>query len=143
MFLTYDDLVTLFPKTKGIKDELLFYTVSTDSSLSQPKGLFIPIFDDSGELKEAIQNGAIGAIWDEQVELPSYVPNHFPVLFTNNIREALEQTINTYIKKINGEKIEIMNMTNFLFVEEKLLKENIPSYDKPVLKFVPKQERRG
>jgi UDP-N-acetylmuramyl pentapeptide synthase len=143
MFLTYDDLVNLFPNVKGIKEEFQFVTVSTDSMLDQRKGLFIPLYEDSGYLNEAIQNGAIGAIWDEQVELPTYIPNHFPIFYTNDLKKALEQLLKTYVDKLNGENNELMDMTKFLFIEEKLLNENIPSYDKPVLEFVPRQERRG
>ena len=33
-------------------------------SYSQPKGIFIPLYHDSGELQEAIANGAIGTLWD-------------------------------------------------------------------------------
>jgi UDP-N-acetylmuramyl pentapeptide synthase len=143
MFLTLGDLANLFPKTTGMKDEFQFCTVSTDSTLSQPRGLFIPLFKDSGELKDAIQNGAIGAIWDEQEELPLYIPNHFPIFYTNNLVEALEQIMKAYVDKLNGETNEIMNMTKFLFIEEKLLNNAIPSYDIPVSKFVNKKERRG
>jgi hypothetical protein len=143
MFLAYSDLIQLFPKSKGIKDDLQFYTVSTNSSFTQQRGLFIPMYEDSGELKEAIQNGAIGAIWDEQSKLPDYIPNHFPVFYVRNLKEAIEKILNTYADKLNGEKNENMNMTYFLFDEEKLLKNSLPSYDKPVLKFGQKTERRG
>lgn len=143
MFITYSDLVRFFPKSQGIRDEIQFYTVSTDASLLQPKGLFIPLFDDSGELKEAIQNGAIGAVWDENRPLPSYVPTQFPILFSNNVKDSLETIIESYLEQINGDNIDIMNMTKFLFIEEKLLKECVSSYDKPVFEIVPKQERRG
>lgn len=143
MLLTYSDLVKIFPKSQGIRDEIQFNMVSTDASLLQPKGLFIPLFDDSGELKEAIQNGAIGAIWDEKQPLPSYVPNQFPIFFSKNLKDALDTMIQTYIEQFTGDNIDFMNMTKFLFVEEKLLKESFSSYDKPVFKIVSKQERRG
>ena len=32
--------------------------------VAQPRGLFIPLNDDSGELLDAIANGAIAAIWE-------------------------------------------------------------------------------
>jgi UDP-N-acetylmuramyl pentapeptide synthase len=142
MFLTYEELVKIFPKTKGIKDDFQFLTVSTSSKVSQPKGLFIPLFTDSGELNEAIQNGAIGAIWDESLEVPTYIPNQFPMFYTNDLKIALEKILEYYVEKL-GDITDIMNMTKFLFEEEKLLKEDLPSYDKPVLNFVQKTERRG
>lgn len=143
MFLTYDDLANKFPDSKGIKDDFQFCTVSTDAALSQPKGLFIPLFDDSGDLKDAINNGAIGAIWDMKIAVPSYIPSQFPILFATDLNKALEIVLTTYVDKLNGDKIDIMNMTKFLFKEEKLLNESISSYDKPVLKFVSQMERRG
>lgn len=141
MFLMYEDIVNLFLKTKGIKDNLPFYSVSTSSSMKQPKGLFVPVFNDSGELKEAIQNGAIAAIWDDSVQLPTYVPNHFPIFFTNDLMNSFYHVVRVYLEKINGDKIEIMSTTKFLFDKEKLLNENFPSYDKPVLEFVQNLER--
>ncbi|HYK73814.1 MAG TPA: hypothetical protein VEV44_11950 [Pseudoneobacillus sp.] len=143
MFIAYSDLVRFFPKSQGIRDEIQFYTVSTDASLLQPKGLFIPLFNDSGELKEAIQNGAIGAVWDEKRPLPSYVPTQFPILFSNNVKDSLKTIIESYLEQINGDNIDIMNMTKYLFIEEKLLKESVSSYDKPVFEIVSKPERRG
>ncbi|WP_442599407.1 hypothetical protein [Neobacillus sp. D3-1R] len=143
MLLKNSDLVKLFPKSQGIKDDLQFKTVSTDASLIQPKGLFIPVFDDSGELKEAIHNGAIAAIWEEQQTLPSYVPNQFPIFFTKDIKNAFETIVAFYLEQFTGDNNDLMNMTKFLFIEEKLLNESFSSYDKPVFKFVSKQERRG
>ncbi|MFD2443425.1 hypothetical protein ACFSO7_05435 [Bacillus sp. CGMCC 1.16607] len=141
MFLAYSDLVKLYPNTKGIKDEFEFMTVSTDSTFHQQKGLFIPLYEDSGELKEAIQNGAVGAILEEQMEIPKYLPNQFPVFLTNNLNDALKQILSTYLEKLNGENTNMMNMTKFLFDEERRLNECLSSYDKPVLKFISKARR--
>ena len=141
MFLAYSDLVKLYPKTKGVKDELEFMTVSTDSMFSQPKGLFLPLYEDSGELKEAIQNGAIGAILGEKMDIPRYVPNQFPIFFTNNLNDAMKQILSTYKEKLSGEKIDMMYMTKFLFEEERRLNESLTSYYKPVLKFISKVRR--
>jgi UDP-N-acetylmuramyl pentapeptide synthase len=143
MFLTYDDLVNKFPDSKGIKEDFQFFTVSTDATLSQPKGLFIPLYADSGELKDAINNGAIGAIWDSEISVPTYIPSQFPILFATDLNIAFEIVLKTYVDKLNGEKIDIMNMTKFLFKEETLLNDSISSYDKPVLKLVSQTKRRG
>lgn len=143
MFLTYDDLTKLFPDSKGVKDDFQFQIVATESTQSQPKGLFIPLYEDSGELKEAIGNGAIGAIWNKEVLLPAYIPSQFPVFFTNDLEKAIENILKTYVDQLNGEINEIMNKTKFLFREEKLLNKSFPSYYKPVLKIVSKMERRG
>jgi hypothetical protein len=141
MFLMYEDIANLFLKTKGVGNNLPFYSVSTSSSMKQPKGLFVPVFKDSGELNEAIQNGAIAAIWDDSVQLPTYVPNHFPIFFTNDLMGSLYDVVRVFLEKLNGDKMQIMSTTKFLFDKEKLLNENFPSYDKPVLEFVQNLER--
>lgn len=142
MFLTFEDLNQLFPKIKGEKDAFQFHFVSTNAAFHQPKGLFLPLYEDSGEMKEAISNGAIGALWDEDKEVPSYVPSQFPLFFTSDLEESLEQVLNTYVKQLDGESNEMKNMTKFLFSQEKILNEMYHSYYKPVLKFVSKMEGR-
>jgi hypothetical protein len=142
MFLTFNDLSQLFPISKGVKDCFRYEFVSTDATLAQPMGLFIPVFEDSGELKDAISNGAIGAIWEENKVLPSYIPSQFPIFFTDDLGKALDRLLSAYVNLLNGEPNEMNNMTKFLFSEEKILNEIIHSYDKPVLKFVSKTEGR-
>jgi UDP-N-acetylmuramyl pentapeptide synthase len=143
MFLTYHDLAKLFPNTKGVKDEFIFFTVSTDARLSQERGLFIPLFSDSGDLMTAIQNGAIACIWDVRIPVPSYIPSQFPVLFTSDLREAFDKIFRNYSLNIDGEKKEMIDRTNFLINQDKLLNDHFSSYDKQLLTFVPKVERRG
>jgi UDP-N-acetylmuramyl pentapeptide synthase len=143
MFLTFHDLAKLFPNSKGVKDEFIFFTVATDARLSQERGLFIPLFSDSGELMTAIQNGAIACIWNERVPVPSYIPSQFPVLFTSDLRAAFDKILRSYSQNIDGEKNEMNDRTNFLINQEKLLNDNFSSYDKQLLTFVPKVERRG
>ncbi|MHC0037262.1 hypothetical protein [Pseudoneobacillus sp. C159] len=143
MFLTYHDLANLFPKVKGVKDEFVFNTISTDASLKQERGLFVPLFIDSGDLMTAIQNGAIACVWDEGIPVPSYIPSQFPVFYTNDLKDAFESIIRTYSQLINGEKIEMIDRTNFLIIQEKLLNDELSSYDKQLLTFVPKEEGRG
>jgi UDP-N-acetylmuramyl pentapeptide synthase len=140
MFLTNSDLVDLFPNSQGVNDPLEFLTVSTDATLLQPKGLFVPLFEGSGELQDAIKNGAIATVWDIKKKLPHYIPNHLPVFFTEQITDAFELILKHYERKLNNENSESINMTKFLFIEDKLLNENIPSYDIPVFKFVRNTE---
>ena len=66
MMLTYEDLVNLFPNKKRFNDpsHSLSYSYPLLLSYSQPKGIFIPLYHDSGELQEAIANGAIGTLWE-------------------------------------------------------------------------------
>ncbi|MBS4189127.1 hypothetical protein KHA94_02705 [Bacillus sp. FJAT-49705] len=130
MFLTYGDLANLFPKNKGIQDdELFFHTVTTISNVPQYKGIFIPFEENSGELKTAIENGAIAALWKEGDEIPQYTPNHFPIFFTNDILKGLKDMMELYIEKINQTEIKRKEVTNFLFSRELLLNKNKTTYD--------------
>ena len=65
-------------------------------SYSQPKGIFIPLYHDSGELKEAIANGAIAALWEDDKALPNYMPNHFSVFYANDLWKGLKNMLEKY-----------------------------------------------
>ncbi|MBT2687935.1 hypothetical protein J7I93_07060 [Bacillus sp. ISL-47] len=132
MYLTYGDLAKLFPNTTGIKDnELQFHTVAASSSIVQPKGIYLPI-EESGNLKEAIENGAVAALWNEKDEVPAYTPNHFPVFYTNDLTKGLKDIMESYIEKLSNAE-ETINTTNFLFLDEKSLNENEATYDIAVM----------
>ncbi|KON89190.1 hypothetical protein AF332_21875 [Sporosarcina globispora] len=149
MYLTYRDLAELFPAVKGIKDnELEFHTVASSSSALQPKGIYIP-FGEAGNLKEAIEKGAVAALWNENTETPAYTPNHFPIFFTKDLTKGLKDIMELYIEKLSKAE-EKRNTTNFLISDEKSLKENETTYDIAVMAerlaeaaVNAKQERRG
>jgi hypothetical protein len=134
MYLAFEDLSALFMEKMGVKEaDHKYYTVCDKADTAQPRGLFIPLHEDSGELLDAIANGAIAVIWDHNKELPHYTPNHFPVFFTNDSLNAVGIILQTYIEKLDGERIEKMNKTNFMFFNKKLLKENNETYDIAVM----------
>ncbi|MGG3466574.1 hypothetical protein ABES02_03365 [Neobacillus pocheonensis] len=133
MYLALDDIASLFSEHQGIQDNLIFYTVTDVASVIQPRGLFVPIDADAGELSEAIANGAIAAIWDREKKLPHYTPNHFPVFFTSNKDEAIEKLLKLYLEKKNGETEKTMEKTNFKFTNKKLLNKNEETYDIAVM----------
>ncbi|MEK3855218.1 hypothetical protein [Cytobacillus sp. FSL H8-0458] len=132
MYLTYQDLAELFPAVKGIRDhELEFHTVASSSSDRQPKGIYIPYRED-GNLKEAIESGAVAAIWNENAETPAYTPNHFPIFYTNDLTKGLKDIMELYINKLSKAEVK-MNTTNFLISDEESLKENETTYDIAVM----------
>ncbi|MEC1520951.1 hypothetical protein P9D43_02740 [Neobacillus niacini] len=134
MYLAFNDLVKLFSNIRGIKEAGHFYiTVTDDAKAVQTRGLFIPLTEDSGELLDAIANGAIAAIWDNKKQLPKYTPNHFPIFFTDQPIEAVRELLQFYIEKMDGEKAEKMDITNFVFLNKKRLKENKETYDIAVM----------
>ncbi|MEH7122959.1 hypothetical protein V7149_15840 [Bacillus sp. JJ1503] len=134
MLLAYGDLAKLFPKMKGIQDhELFFHTVATISDVPQFRGVFIPLGENTGELKKAIENGAVAALWKEEMEIPRYTPNHFPIFFTNDLLKGLKDMMELYIEKLNQQQKTELKVTNFLFSDEILLNENNSTYDIAVI----------
>jgi hypothetical protein len=134
MYLAFKDLGRLFSEYKGVKEaDHLYFTATDHAEVVQPRGLFIPLKDDAGELLDAIANGAIAAIWDKSKQVPKYIPNHFPIFFTANPIEAVRDLLRFYIEKTDGDKTEQMKMTKFVFLNKKLLKENKETYDIAVM----------
>ena len=145
MYLAFNDLVKIFSDFKGIKEaDHLYFTVTDNAVIEQKRGLFIPLNDASGELLDAIANGAIAAIWDKKKQVPRYTPNHFPIFFTEKPIEGVRDLLRIYLEKIDGDKTEKMDMTKFVFLNKELLKENKETYDIAVmLEKLNVIERRG
>jgi UDP-N-acetylmuramyl pentapeptide synthase len=151
MYLVYNDVANFIHEVRGAHDPTLtFYTVTDQSAAIQPKGIFVPLSEESGELKEALANGAIAAIWDKEKQLPRYTPNYFPVFLVEDPEEALRMILKHYIDKLDGETEKTMNITKFDFLKKKLLNKNKQSYDIAVMlnelsdKFnVANEGRRG
>lgn len=130
MYLTFKELANLFADRRGAdKADLIFYTVTDQADTIQPKGLYLSLDAGSGELSEAIANGAIAAVWEKREALPSYTPSQFPVFFTENPLESLRQLLRFYAEKLDGEKDKKMNTTKFHVLNNKLLNENDGTYD--------------
>lgn len=125
MLVTYGDLAKRFPKIKGIRDhELCFHTITTISAVPQHKGLFIPIHNTSGELKEAIENGAVAALWNEMQKVPHYTPNHFPIFFTNDLLKGLKDMMELYLKQLKQNNFTLNEVTRFLITQDSLIQKN-------------------
>ncbi|WP_141431285.1 hypothetical protein [Bacillus sp. 03113] len=100
MGFIYKEVVDFFQHTKGIKDPgLEFQTVSAFAHIHQNKGLFVPVYKDSGELMKAIENGALAAVWKEGESIPSYTPNDFPILYSNDLLKGIEYMITNLQEK--------------------------------------------
>ncbi|WP_040204852.1 hypothetical protein [Neobacillus jeddahensis] len=145
MFLALQDVAGLFHNSKGIQDDMWFHTVTDHAQTVQPKGLFIPMNEGSGELLDAIANGAIAAIWEQERELPRYTPSQFPIFFTNDLADAMRELIMLYSKKIDGDTNKQMEITNFKLTNKMLLNKNKQTYDIAVIidKLMNNKERRG
>jgi UDP-N-acetylmuramyl pentapeptide synthase len=149
MYLALKDLASLFSESRGVKDDFMFVSVTDMANEIQPKGLFVSLNKESGELSEAIENGAIAAVWDVENKLPAYTPNHFPIFFTNDPATAIVGLLSNYLQKLNGEIDKKMEITNFKFSRDFLLNKNSETYDIAVMikkvtnLSVNTNERRG
>lgn len=151
MYLAFKDLANVFADKRGANEpNLVFYSVTDQAKIKQPKGIFILLNDESGELSDAIANGAIAAVWDKKVKLPPYTPSQFPVFFTEDTIEAVRNLLQYYLQKLDGEIEKKMDITKFDFLNKELLNKNEQTYDIAVmLKKVAREidnirrERRG
>ncbi|MBM7586738.1 hypothetical protein JOC86_003290 [Bacillus pakistanensis] len=106
--ILYRDIKKLYPITRGVEEESLkFESISCISTIKLKKALYIPLEGEKG-LFDAIQNGAISSLWDRSINLPKWIPNHFPVFFTDNIDYAVERIIGNYKNKMKQEEWETM-----------------------------------
>jgi len=121
--LTYSDVVNLYPDARGVKVNTLVYrNLAFDSSMQQPKGLFIGSQKD-GNLLLAIGNGAISAIWPKSLPIPTYTPNDFPVIFVNDSVEAMVKLVHKYTEKITLKKRG--DATKMIFSNQDLQKDSM------------------
>ncbi len=101
--LTYDDMAQIFPTKERFADpSVMFHTVSTFAHYPQQKGIFIPLYRQSGELKEAIKSGALGTLWELDAPMPKYTPNHFIVFYTKDIWKGLRIMLEKYQEKLQN-----------------------------------------
>ncbi|MGM0851643.1 MAG: hypothetical protein ACQEWI_03355 [Bacillota bacterium] len=111
--LFYDDVKKLFPETSGIHlPGFTFLVVSNSTSMGMEKGLYVP-FSDEINLFEGIEKGAIASLWPKNKEVPSFVPNHFPLFMVEDVYKAYIDLLENYKQNYNQEKWEIM--TKFIF----------------------------
>jgi hypothetical protein len=130
MFLTFSDMAYLFPDRKGIEiTEMNFHTVSSLSDVPMFRGLYIPFEKSSGELKDAISNGAIAALWEKDKDIPGYTPNHFPIFLTEDLLKGIEDIMELYLEKRNQDHTTGGGVTKFLFSDELRLNDHDISYD--------------
>lgn len=131
MTLSYKLINDAIPDAKGFKEEtMVFQTVSFYADVAQPKGLFVPFYENAGLLQEAIANGAIGAIWEEGKEIPFYTPNHFPIFYTKDIKKGLIKMIELMKKSVQTQNHV---HTKFIYKKETSLNTVLETYDVSVI----------
>ncbi|MDX8359997.1 hypothetical protein [Cytobacillus sp. IB215316] len=114
--LRYHHLKKLYPHTRGVEDDIHFKYVFTDCNILVNKGLYVPINsqgNDNRDLFTAIENGAVGSLWNEERELPKYIPNHFPVFIVHDSYIALKKLLVFYDNLLLLEDIGETNRSVF------------------------------
>lgn len=106
MKLSLAEIAEIFPSNRGTRaSEIFIREIVTDSRKKENNGLFIPIvgdkFDGHDFLKDAIYNGAIAALWQENKDIPAFVPNDFPLFFVKNTTAGLQTLAKYYLEKVN------------------------------------------
>ncbi|WP_205135622.1 UDP-N-acetylmuramoyl-tripeptide--D-alanyl-D-alanine ligase [Virgibacillus halotolerans] len=86
-------------------DAITINTVTTDSRQKLKQSLFIPIvgerFDGHDYMKQALENGAVAAFWDENKPLPQFLPTDFPVFLVADTLTALQTLATHYRNNVN------------------------------------------
>ncbi len=105
MKLSLSELSKIFPSSVGAKDANIFiHEIATDSRKQVSKGLFVPIvgdqFDGHDFIRDTINNGAIAGLWQEHKEIPTFIPNDFPLFFVKDTIEGLQKLAKFYLQKI-------------------------------------------
>jgi hypothetical protein len=138
--LTYRFLKKLFPATRGIEDDTIqFHHLFINPKQKVSKGLFVPLTYERNELQQAIEHGAIAALWKKDVPLPAYVPNHFPIFFVHSPIQALTEIVEIYLQSY---EVENENMTQFYLNTECAHIEENNSYDIPVINVLKRLEKQ-
>ena len=96
----------MFPEIKGkLSNENQHVEIMTDSRERVDNGLFIPIigerFDAHQFIEQAIENGAVAALWDRKKEIPSTIPESFVFFFVDDTVQALQQLAKKYRQDVN------------------------------------------
>jgi UDP-N-acetylmuramyl pentapeptide synthase len=129
MFVNDQIVRRVFHKATGVKNvPLTFHTITSNAKAKQPRGLFLPLWGNFDDLMEAINNGAIAAVWEEGRHVPPYTPNHFPLFFSQNLWDDVKLLLEQYIGFLKQEK-HVKEMSNLFDIE--FLKEKMATYDNP------------
>lgn len=106
MIFEVQELTHLFSTYKGAgADKIAVDSIMTDTRKSAPQSLFVPIVGESFDAHqfagEAIKQGAVAALWQEDQPLPVLIPTDFPVFFVKDTTKALQDLASWYLKKVD------------------------------------------
>ncbi|MFD2133034.1 UDP-N-acetylmuramoyl-tripeptide--D-alanyl-D-alanine ligase [Pseudogracilibacillus auburnensis] len=106
MLFTLRYLQAIFPSVSGLlEEELEIKQIMTDSRMKQEDALFIPIvgenFNGHDFIHDAIEQGAVAALWEKSVEIPENISSSFVFFIVDDTINALQQLAKFYKKEIN------------------------------------------
>lgn len=112
MLFTTQAMLQLFPNTHGATaDEISIKHVATDTRVSMNHALFVPIkgenFNGHNYLRQAIEQGAVAALWNKNENIPAYVPTDFPIFLVDNTLTALQQLAAYYRELVDPHVIGV------------------------------------
>lgn len=96
--------------------------VSLSGQPIRQNSLFIPLENSDAEnrasLIEAMENGAIGALWKKSVSLPANLPNEFPIFLVDNLVEALKKLAFLYYEEVDPTVVAITGCEGSNFTKD-------------------------
>lgn len=103
---TKNELLGLFGSHQGDVNAIRgIDCVFTDSRKKIKNGLFVPIggdrFDGHQFLHQAIENGAVAALWQSDKEKPENVSSDFPVFLVNDTVEGLQRLAEFHLQAVD------------------------------------------
>lgn len=112
MLCTMEFLQDTFPVWEGQNvPSTPIQGVMTDSRQKVSNGLFIPIigerFDAHQFIMQAIEQGAVAALWDKKHDIPAQTPEDFVFFLVEDTTVALQTLAQAYRQKVNPHVIGI------------------------------------
>lgn len=111
MLFSIDELRQLFPNSDGEHETVQIDEVNTDSRKQTKNSLFVPIvgerFNAHDFIEEAINQGAIAALWDQRYPIPHSLTKRCCFFYVEDTLKALQMLASYYRQKINPTVIGI------------------------------------
>ncbi|GAA0460597.1 UDP-N-acetylmuramoyl-tripeptide--D-alanyl-D-alanine ligase [Alkalibacillus silvisoli] len=98
---TTELLNKLFPNNRNLNDQVVSIDrIYTDSREAVNNGLFVPIvgerFNGHDFILQAVDKGAVAAIWSTEQEVPTELSEQFPLFFVDDTLDGLQQLASAY-----------------------------------------------
>ena len=106
MLFTTQWLNAIFSNNRGVASATIgIQEVTTDSRKKTTGSLFVPLigdnFDGHDHVLQAINHGAVAIIWNQNKQLPDFLPIDFPIYLVEDTLEALQLLATQYRQEIN------------------------------------------